>query len=150
MKSRSLFTTLLLSAFMFLGMSLSAQVINVPEKSQKDFATRYPEAKSIVWKNNVSSYAAKFQQGDHSFSARYNIDGTWDYTEKAIDSTEFPEAVKTSIKNSRYSDWKHLSSAYVENKNEEKLYRIELKKGISRKYVFYDESGKEVKSSTTL
>lgn len=150
MKSRSLFNTLLLSVSMFLGMSLSAQVINVPEKSQKDFTQRYPEAKEIVWKNNVSAYAARFKQEDHNFTARYNIDGTWDYTEKAIDSTEFPEAVKTSVKNSRYSDWKALSTAYVENKNNEKLYRIELKKGISRKYVFYDETGKEVKSSTTL
>ena len=150
MKLRSRSITILLLAFMFLGMNLTAQVINVPGKSQKHFGETYPNAKEIKWKNNVSDYVAKFKQDSHNYNAHYNIDGSWDYTEKAIDSTELPVPVKTATHNSRYADWKALSFAYVENNKKQKLYRTELKKGISRKYVFYDESGKEVKSSTTL
>jgi hypothetical protein len=145
MKSGSLIMATLLAAFMLLGTKTSAQLNYVMEKSHKDFVARYPQARNIVWKNGASSYAASFRLNDSNFIAHYSKDGTWQYIEKAIDSTEFPEAVRISVSNSHNPGWKTVSRAYIETRNKKKFYRIELKKGKSKQYIFYDSHGKEVR-----
>lgn len=126
------------------------QVINVPNKSEKHFAEKYPDAKNVNWKNNVTDYSATFDLKDKRHKAHYHMDGVWDYTESFITEGEFPGAVTSSFKKSRFADWKLESTAMVENNKGEITYRYELKKGIERKYLFLDETGKEVKTTSSL
>ena len=130
--------------------SLFAQVVNVPNKSEKHLTEKYPEAKNVNWSNNVKNYTAKFIVNDEKYKAYYNIDGSWDFTEVEMDYSKFPAPVATSFKNSRFADWKMESSAFVENNKDEKLYRVEVKKGLEKKYVFFDKDGKEIKTNATL
>ncbi|MDF2188380.1 hypothetical protein [Paraflavitalea sp. CAU 1676] len=135
---------------LFGSLQLSAQVVNIPDKSKKHFAEKYAKAAQVEWKNNAVSYNASFVLNNSKHTAHYHLDGTWDYTEELMAMEKFPSEVKTSVQNSRFAKWKILSTAYLENSHNEKLYRVEFKKGIERKYVFYDATGKEVKSSTTI
>jgi hypothetical protein len=137
-------------AFVLSSQCLLAQVVNVPNKSEKLLAEKYPEAKNVNWSNNVKNYTAKFTINDEKYKAYYNIDGSWDFTEMEMDYSKFPEEVVTSFKNSRFSDWKMLSTAYVENNKDEKMYRVEIKKGLEKKYIFFDSNGKEMKTNATL
>ena len=130
--------------------NLNAQVINVPNKSEKHFAAKYPEAKNVDWTNSVTSYSARFTLNDEKYRANYHIDGTWDFTEKELDYGKLPAEVQDSFKKSRMSDWKVLGAALVDNSKNEKLYRVEVEKGVSKKYVFYDGTGKEVRTTLTL
>jgi hypothetical protein len=127
-----------------------AQVINVPEKSKEHFAKKYPKATKADWKNNVTNYTASFVSKKDSYKAVYRMDGTWDYTEKSISRESLPGAVKESFNKSRFESWDYLSTAYVENNDGQKLYRIEAKKGIDKRFIFYDKSGKEVKANQSL
>lgn len=147
---KGLKSLLILSTIIFSCVNLHAQIINVPEKAKKNFWDKYPDAKRVDWKNNVTRYSAKFQLGEEWYKANYNVDGGWEYTEKSIKLEEFPEAVKTSVKNSRFAGWKIISTAFVENDKSEQLYRVEFKSGIERKFVFFDADGKEIKTTSTI
>ncbi len=134
---------------MFLTISLEAQVVNIPQKSKDHFAKKYPDAKEVDWHNNLADYQVKFRNKNGVQRAYYHMDGHWDFTELYIDKTKIPAAVNSSLTKSRFAEWSLESSALVENNKGQKLYRLEMKKGIEKKYVFYDKSGKEVKTAVT-
>ena len=143
MKATILAVVLSLTAFSY----LDAQVINIPDKAKKHLGEKYPDAKQVDWRNNAVNYNATFVLNGSKHTAHYTIDGDWDFTEEKIDQATLPDSVKTSVKNSRYANWKVSSTAIVENNKGEKLYRIEFKKGIEKKYLFFDSAGKEVKAT---
>jgi uncharacterized membrane protein YkoI len=134
---------------MFLITSLEAQVINVPKKSQSHFGKKYPSAKEVTWINNVTDYQVKFKDDNGTQRAYYHMDGTWNFTELYIDNSKIPAEVNSSLSKSRFSDWTIESSAFIENNKGKTMYRLEVKKGLEKKFVFYDKNGKEIKTSTT-
>jgi uncharacterized membrane protein YkoI len=134
---------------MFLITSLEAQVINVPKKSQSHFGKKYPSAKEVTWINNVTDYQVKFKDDNGTQRAYYHMDGTWNFTELYIDNSKIPAEVSSSLSKSRFSDWTIESSAFIENNKGKTMYRLEVKKGLEKKFVFYDKNGKEIKTSAT-
>ena len=132
--------------FLFLFV-VQSQVVNIPDKTKTHFAEKYPEAKQVDWRNKAVNYVATFVLNNSKYSAWYHMDGVWDYTEETLEQSALPDNVKTALKNSRFSDWKVSSTAYIENNKGEKLYRVEVKKGIEKKYVFYDSAGKEIRTT---
>jgi hypothetical protein len=127
-----------------------AQVVNIPDKTKNGFAAKYPKATDVKWSNNVSNYTAKFKQNDKPYVAHYNVDGSWDNTETAIDKGDLSKDVTEAFAKCRYADWTVLSTDFVENSKGQSLYRYNLKNGIEKKYLYFDKSGKEVKSSSGL
>ncbi len=127
-----------------------AQVINVPGNAQKHFQERYQQSTDVKWQNNVANYSVSFKNLGASCKAHYNIDGTWDYTEKFIKKDESPEKVKEAFSKSIYRDNKLKSVVYVENADKQVLYRYEVKKGVTREYVFFDPEGTLIKTNSTL
>ncbi len=138
-----------IAAIFFVATSADAQVINVPKKSQNHFGKKYPNAKEVNWANNVTDYQVKFKDENGTQRAYYHMDGTWNFTELYIDRSKVPADVNTSLSKSRFSDWAVGSCALVENNKGQKLYRLEMKKGIEKKFVFYDKNGKEIKTAAT-
>jgi hypothetical protein len=130
--------------------ALSAQVINVPDKAQKQFQEKYAGATNIKWKNNVANYDATFKMEGYDWKANYSIDGTWDYTEKFLMKDDAPAKVKESFSKGQYRKNNVKSLAYVENAKGEKLYRFEVKTGVTRTYVFYDQEGTLIKTNAVL
>lgn len=124
-----------------------AQVVNIPETSKKDFEIRYPEANSIEWTNGLAKYTVRFTVDNATYKAHYYVNGSWHYTEKFMEREELPKPVIDSYEKSRIADWEFISGAYVENKFNEKGYRIEAKKGIEKKFIYFDEKGKELRSA---
>lgn len=140
---------LLLTVFaMFLFTWLSAQVVNIPAKAKDDFAKKHPQAKDANWDNKVTYYIVHYNEEGVEATAHYRLDGTWDFTEKKIN--DVPAEVKESFEKSKYRDWDVDEKAFVENDNSEKLYRYEVKKGMEKKYVFFDKAGKFVKENATI
>jgi N-acetylmuramoyl-L-alanine amidase CwlA len=92
----------ILSSVFFIG--VSAQVINVPDKAQKHLQEKYPGATNVKWSNNVANYDANFKMEGVACKAHYNVDGTWDFTEKFIKKEDAPQAVKDSYSKSTYRD----------------------------------------------
>lgn len=135
---------------LFIVNSLSAQVINVPDKAQKHFQEKYPGATGIKWINNVANYDAKFKLVGVSCKSHYNIDGTWDFTEKFLKKEDAPEKVKESFSKSTYRSNTVKSFTSVENNKGENLFRYEVKSGVTRTYVFFDAEGVLIKTNAVL
>jgi len=146
MKFRSLFVVVVLLSTQF----LNAQVVNIPDKAKKHFVKKYAGATEVEWTNNVVNYTVRFELDSIKQAAHYSVDGEWTYTDYPIEYETIPEEVKKSVTKSRFSDWTIESSGYVENNKNEKLYRVEFKSGINKRYVFFNGNGKEVRSTATL
>ena len=144
------FRGFLMLSVMLSSTFLNAQVVNIPDKAKNHFAKKYPAATEVEWTNNVINYTVHFELDSIKQAAHYSVDGEWTYTDYPIDYETVPEEVKKSVTKSRFSDWKIESSGYVENSKNEKLYRVEFKSGINKRYVFFNENGKEVRSTATL
>ena len=144
------FRSLLVMAILLSTQFLNAQVVNIPDKAKNHFAKKYPDAKLVEWTNNLANYTVKFELDSLQQTGHYDINGNWTYTDYAQAYETFPEEVKKSVGKSRFSDWSIESTGLVENPKNKKLYRIEFKSGINKRYVFFDENGKEVKSTATL
>lgn len=127
-----------------------SQVINIPDKSKAHFAQKYPNAKKVDWSNNVTSYVAKFKVNNNTHKSYYHMDGTWDYSVMYMLESQLPAAVKESVAKSRIASWKPKSAAHVENNKGEHTYRVEREKGLEKKYIFFDQNGKEVKAMYKL
>ena len=150
MKKMSIRLSVLTVFALFFAFNTSAQVLNIPEKSKKDFETRFPNAENVEWTNNLARYVVDFTLDNAGYRSHYYINGSWWYTEKFLEKEQLPQPVITSYEKSRISDWEYLSSAFVENKNNLKAYRLEAKRGIEKKYIYYDENGKEIKAAIGL
>ena len=134
----------------FLLTTVTAQVFTVPKHAKTDFAQRFKNASDVKWTNNVSYCIAKFKENGEAATAYYHLDGYWDYTERMIDSSKVPSTVKESFSKSKYRDWSVKSLVYVENNKDINLYRYEVKKGIEKKYVFFDKDGKLIKENISI
>jgi outer membrane receptor for Fe3+-dicitrate len=130
--------------------SVQAQVVSIPDKSEKHFAQKYAGAQNADWTNNVVNYTCKFKYKGQDMRAYYHMDGTWDFTAAYMNESDLPAAVRESVSKSRMSDWQAKSAARIENHKGKTLYRVERKKGIEESYIFYDAKGKEVKSTLKL
>lgn len=127
-----------------------AQVVSIPQKSKDHLAKKYPGATHTVWDNNVASYTCRFTWKNGEYKAFYHMDGTWDYSVHYLAETDLPKAVQEAVAKSRIADWKPKSAVKLENNKGEHFYRVERKKGIEIMYIFFDEQGKEKKSSLTI
>jgi hypothetical protein len=139
------------AAIMLLATNISkAQVVNIPDKAKTHFAQKYPNATEVDWSNKVSNYTAKFRMDNKPYEAHYSIDGDWDNTEHPIQKSDLPEVVSTSFSKNRFADWKLNSIDFVDDSKNASLYRFNLKKGIEKKYLYLDSTGKEVKATSGL
>lgn len=129
---------------------VNAQVFNIPEASKTDFAKRYPDAKSTKWGNKVSNYQCEFVEDGVLCVAVYSVEGNWKYTEKLIDRKQVPAEVTESLSKSKYRDWNVKSLAWIENSDNQQLYRYEVRKGVQKKYLFYNADGVVIKETTSI
>jgi len=104
----------------------------------------------VKWDNNVSSYLCHYEENGVAATAHYNMDGTWDFTEKKIHPNAVPAVVNDSFSKSKFSDYDVKEKAFVENTKGQSFYRFEVKKGIDKKYLFFDKDGKLVKTSVSI
>jgi hypothetical protein len=127
--------------------SVRAQVVNVPGNAKEHFLKTYKNAKDETWSNNVTNYTVKFNDGGKVCRGHYDVDGSWSFTETLMDLGQMPKSVQESLSKSRFADWKTLGVTEIHNSKKQHLYRVEVSKGIQKQFIFYDENGKEVKSS---
>lgn len=127
-----------------------SQVVNIPDKAKNDFSKKHPSATNVKWDNNVTSYMCHYEEKGIGATAHYNMDGTWDFTEKAINPDSVPAVVNDSFSKSKFSDYEVKEKAFVENTKGQSLYRFEVKKGMDKKYLFFDKGGKLVKTSGSI
>ena len=136
--------------FLVTVFSVSAQVVNIPDKAKTHFASKYPSVKDAKWTNNVTNYTAEFKVKGVPAKATYNVDGSWNYTEVFIPASQVPKSVKDSFAKSQYKDWTVKSIVAEETSKGEKSFRVEAVNGVQKKYIFYDKNGVTLKENAGI
>jgi hypothetical protein len=128
--------------------AVQAQLRKVPPAVTEAFRARYPHAEIVAWKDEVTSFEARFTLNGFVMTADFNARGEWQNSEKKIGLSDLPTVVKDGFKKSKYSDWKIISVVEIDKNGESLQYRIEVKKSdIQKEYLFFNTNGKIIPNS---
>ena len=143
-----LFTLSLLGFLSFAGFG---QVTSVPEEAKRNFEKQYPEAEAAVWSNNVISAGVRFALKGESMYAEYSNKGIWKFTYRDWDMDRLPDAVKDGFEKSKYADWQIHGVKIAHFPGNITRYRVEVQKSaLQKRYLFFNEKGRMLKSALTL
>lgn len=128
-----------------------AQLRKIPAEVTNAFQEKYPNAKSVEWRDKLSSFTASFQQDSTTYIAQFSSKGEWENTEEAIDESELPDEVKNGFDKSRYADWNMGQVTKIELPGDEFQYKIEVAKGdIKKRNLYFNSEGRMLKDKITL
>lgn len=114
----------------------------VPESVLSGYKEKYKKIPVDAWLQDESNYIAAFEKANAKYKASFTSDGTWVQTSTKIKEESVSGAVKKSIKNTEWKDWKLSESYKVETPAEKKIYVLHLKKGKEKKILSFDPTGK--------
>ncbi|GAB4094439.1 hypothetical protein [Flaviaesturariibacter terrae] len=129
--------------------SASAQLGKIPAAVTDSFARQYPQAKQVVYGDNLGDYSVRFLSDTARMIAHYNRKGAWQGSEKASSFEHLSADVKDGFMKSKFSDWqvREVSQLYLtaaEGGGEQ--FRIKVSKGdLKRRYLYFNRMGKLVK-----
>jgi hypothetical protein len=123
----------------------------IPVPVTSHFASMFPEAKNIEWRDKLTNFQVFFLAGQAKCEAKFNSDGTWISTEKQMNKDSIPEKIKGSLHLSKYADW-NIKSAYILHFSDQPVqYHIVVTKDNSpNKILFFDETGQMLKDNPSL
>ena len=128
-----------------------AQFRSVPGAVTDSFKLRYPNARSVAWRDNVSSFQATFKQDSSTYVAKYSSKAEWQSTEKKIKANAIPAAVKDGLSKSKYADWKVGTVTVRYLPDDKTIYIIFVSKSdINRKNLTFASDGQLLKDNMTL
>jgi hypothetical protein len=143
--------TILILGFLFIASTASAQFRSVPGAVTDSFKIRYPNAKSVSWRDNVSAFQATFKLDSATYVAKYSSKAEWQSSETKIRQDAIPAAVKDGLSKSKYADWKigTVTVRYLPGNKTEYVIFVS-KSDINRKNLTFSSEGQLLKDSITL
>ena len=139
--------------FLFLSIifSADAQLRKIPADVTDAFASRYPHATRVEWKDKLQYFEADFQLNGSEITADFSSKGEWEGSERIINYNDLPDEVRDGFSKSKYVDWKRNSMFETQQLGKPLQYRINVQKsGIQKKNLYFDTNGKLLKESIAL
>jgi hypothetical protein len=138
-----------LSIFVFTG--VHAQFRKVPAAVTDAMTAKYPNAKSVEWKDKITVFQATFQLDGADHVAKFNSKGEWQSTEKTIAKDDLPAEVKDGFEKSKYSGWEVRSTSIIYLPENDRQYHLYVEKSdLQKKNLLFNSEGKLLKDSITL
>ncbi len=128
-----------------------AQLRKVPAEVTEAFKAKYPDTRNVEWKDKLTSFIVYFEMNDDKYQSKFNNKGAWQQTEKEINESDLPEAVKDGYDKSKFTAWEIVTVATIENKDNNVQYRLMVKKNdVEKKYLFFDTDGRLLRDVITI
>jgi nucleoid-associated protein YgaU len=116
-----------------------------PEAVKAAFKQRFPTVTKVSFdKEGNGEYEAGFKIDGVKMSANFTADGTWRETESEIGAAALPATVTQSIA-TKYPKATIVGGAKIETADKGTRYEADLKTGLKKAEVLFDESGNVVK-----
>lgn len=145
MKKILLLIVLLIVSFNFsFAQEKKIKAALVPESVLNGYKEKLKKLEVKNWYQDGDMYSAVYDKGENTYRAVFNSDGKWIKTSAKIKESQVSGAVKKSIKNTEWSDWKISESYKVETPEYKKLIELHMKKGKETKVLSFDPAGKAV------
>ena len=148
---KKLVLSIFVCGFFFIASTASAQFRSVPGAVTDSFKVKYPNAKSVSWRDNVGSFQATFKLDSGNYVAKYSSKGEWQSTEIKIKSDAIPTAVKDGLSKSKYADWKIGTVTEKFLPGNKTIFIIFVSQSeLSRKNLTFASDGQLLKDNITL
>lgn len=143
---------LLIAGFILTVSNANAQFRSIPGIVTDSFKLKYPDAKTVTWRDQISYFQAKFSIGNDKYTAKYSSKGEWISAQKEIIEAALPPAVKDGFSKSKYAgEWTIFTVVVIYLPNNITQYGLRIGKGeISRKNLLFSSEGQLLKDGTTL
>jgi hypothetical protein len=117
----------------------------VPAAVKTAFKQRFPTVTKVSYDHEKNGeYEAEFKMDGVKMSANFTAEGVWRETESEIASTGLPASVSQSIA-AKYPKATIVGAAKIETSDNGTRYEADLKTGLKKSEVLFDESGNVVK-----
>lgn len=132
-----------------LNFTALGQKTDVPQIVKQAFEQKMPNAKDVEWEYNSDDklWEVEYKTGRAEFTSAFDENGIWVETEKEINFSKLPKAIKATLK-ADYSDYKVEEVEVVETL-EGTFYEVEVKTGKGDKELefelLFSPDGKVVK-----
>lgn len=100
----------------------------------------YPNAKRVDWDVEHGYYVAEFRHEGYEKEAWFNSSGAWLLTETDLERN-LPNVIATALNNTEYASWRLDDADYIEQKDKEPFYVVEVEKGELEKDLYFSEVG---------
>ena len=141
----------LIATFIVMTATAQAQFGSVPGVVTDSFKLKYPNAKSVTWRDNIGTFGATFKLDSTTYTAKYNKKGEWQSTEKKISTSAIPAAVKDGLSKSKYADWRVGTVTERQLPGNKTIYIVFVSKSdINRKNLTFASDGQLLKDNLTL
>lgn len=107
----------------------------------KSFNTMFPNASRVEWEYKNGYIVADFRDDKNDKDAWFDANGTWLLTETDLTASDIPSVVKQAISKSIYADWRVEDASYVQRKDLEPVYVVEIEKGEAEMDLYYSAEG---------
>lgn len=123
---------------------ISAQIRKIPAEVTDAFKSKFPEAKNVEWKDNLTNFQASFILNDAEWTAEFNNKGEWKESTKKLSFETLPAAVKDGLSKSKYHDWSPGSVMLIEKNDNSSLYKIYVEKSplVQKRFLFFTKEGR--------
>lgn len=131
---------------------VAAQLRKIPASVTDAFASRYPHAEKVEWRDKITSFEAGFTLNNVGMKAGFSGKGQWKYSEKSISFDDLPAGVKDGFAKSKYADWKKGNVTEVLEDGKELQYKVYAEKSspFQKKYLYFNTNGKLLRDVLTL
>ena len=134
-----------------LSVASFSQMRAIPAEVTESFKSKFPNAKMVSWKDNLSNFEADFTNEGYGYEVKFNSKGEWLESAKKIEFKELKEDVKDGFQKSKYNDWEIRGVKEITSNENEVMYRILIKKNdLQKKYLFFSKKGQLKKEGIAI
>ena len=140
-----------LLVFFCIFLIAGAQIRKIPASVTDAFATLYPHASHVEWKDKLEHFQAKFQLNGCTMTAAFSSKGEWEESERELNFEQLPNEVQNGFLKSKYAERRKTDACEIQQLGKPLQYRISVEKSsIEKKILYFDVNGKLVKESMAL
>lgn len=141
----------LFASLTLMALSTRAQVRQIPKIVEQTFSQQYSGATNIDYKDQLVHVDVSFELNGDKMLASYTNKGIWKGTEKDWTFDKLPDEVKDGFHKSVYADREVEETKVLYLPGGTTQYRIKAKKnGVEKKYLFFNTTGRLLRTSITL
>lgn len=132
---------------------LMAQIREIPKIVEETFANQYPGAEQVEFKDFVVKVQVEFVWKGENMMANYTNKGLWKGSEKEWSYDKLSDDVKDGFKKSKFGDdsWEVEETAVLYLPGGSEQFRILVRKSdVQKKYLFFNTTGRLLRTSVTL
>ncbi|MDB5193100.1 MAG: hypothetical protein JWQ96_2663 [Segetibacter sp.] len=132
-------------------MSADAQFRKIPAEVTDSFETRYPTAKHVNWRDQITAFVAEFTIDGEEIKSFFNSKGEWLKSTRKTSMMKLSPEVKDGLNKSKFAKWTVTEILEQQEKDKELQFRVTVnKEDATKRFVFFNNKGQLLRDQIAL